>query len=79
MQATKDQSTLIRRFLDLSSESLPSAVWASREIEEELGSPWPYLHDALRKESDKRLNSFEFVAVLYADHPVWSRGVRVTI
>lgn len=72
------QRETIMAFLGLPKEALPVACWEDDNVHEDLGSAWPYLRNALRPESEQRLNHFGFVILLGADREDW-KGVKVRV
>lgn len=78
MIATTTQLQIIRDFLRLPYESLPSAIWL-RDCDkvEELGSPWTLLREyAADQDGCMR---WDAPILLTADREGWRDGVRVVI
>lgn len=70
---------LVREFLALPVEALPSADWEASGVSEDLGSCWPYLRDAMLDDKRRQLNTFCQRVVLSADRDGWREGVTISL
>lgn len=67
---------VVRDFLDLPHEALPSAIWL-RACDEDLGSPWTLIREyAADQDGCMR---WDAPILLTADREGWRDGVRVVI
>jgi hypothetical protein len=72
---TKTETEIIREFLRLPREMLPSATWANRDCDDQ-GSCWPWLRSAIS--TDGQLNHVGDRILLHADCDGWRDGVVVS-
>jgi hypothetical protein len=75
----KSNIQTIKEFLLLPYEALPGAFWAEASVEKDLGSPWPYLHDAVLLAEKQQFNHFGLQIRISADRDEWRDGVIVAV